>query len=56
MTRITDVVPKPELLSSHTESEWKAAYSEIERLYVRERRKLRYVMQYMEQGYGFKAT
>lgn len=39
-----------------TQNEWAALYSEIGRLYVRERRKLRYIMQYMEREHGFKAT
>jgi hypothetical protein len=40
----------------YNESEWAAMYLEIERLYVHERRKLRYVIQYMEREHGFKAT
>ncbi|KAK5225520.1 hypothetical protein LTR72_003423 [Exophiala xenobiotica] len=44
----------PQLVPTH--SQWAAMYSEIERLYVRERRKLRYIMQYMEREHGFKAT
>ena len=40
----------------HHEWEWVARYSEIERLYINERRKLRYVMQYMEREHGFRAT
>lgn len=39
-----------------TPEEWEESYSEIERLYIRERRKLRHVMQYMEEVHGFKAT
>lgn len=39
-----------------TPEDWEAAYSEIERLYFRERRKLRHVMEYMEQVHSFKAT
>lgn len=39
-----------------TSRDWDALYPEIQRLYVRERRKLRYVMQYVETKYGFKAT
>ena len=38
------------------QDDWAASYYEIERLYVRERRKLRYVMQHMTEQYGFKAT
>ncbi|CAK7200206.1 hypothetical protein SEUCBS139899_002897 [Sporothrix eucalyptigena] len=41
---------------THNDAEWTAAYPEIERLYVRERRKLRHVMQYMESKHNFKAT
>lgn len=36
--------------------DWATLYPEIERLYVRERRKLRYIVQYMEKQHGFKAT
>ena len=39
-----------------TPKDWADRYAEIERLYVHERRKLRFVMQYMEQKYVFKAT
>ncbi|KAK5053800.1 hypothetical protein LTR84_001762 [Exophiala bonariae] len=42
--------------SAPTQDEWMAVYPEIERLYIRERRKLRYIMQYMEKTHGFKAT
>ncbi|CAK7233492.1 hypothetical protein SBRCBS47491_008628 [Sporothrix bragantina] len=41
---------------THSDAEWTAVYPEIERLYVRERRKLRHVMQYMENRHNFKAT
>ena len=51
---VASVVPAPQLVP--TQNEWAALYSEIERLYVRERRKLRYIMQYMEREHGFKAT
>ena len=47
-------VPSPQPVP--TNSDWATLYSEIERLYVRERRKLRYVMRYMDTTYGFKAT
>lgn len=40
----------------HTDAEWAALYPDIERLYFRERRKLRHVMMYMEHKHGFKAT
>ncbi|KAI1625894.1 hypothetical protein EDD37DRAFT_320814 [Exophiala viscosa] len=43
-------------VSTHSDSEWTALYSEIERLYIRQRRKLRYVMQYMEREHDFQAT
>ncbi len=40
----------------HGDKEWRAVYPHLERMYVRERRKLRYVMAKMEDTYGFKAT
>lgn len=36
--------------------DWATMYDDIERLYVRERRKLRYVMQFVETKYRFKVT
>ena len=39
-----------------TQEEWVARYRTIERLYVQERRRLRFVMSYMESEHGFKAT
>lgn len=48
--------PRPQSVLTHSESEWAALYPEIERLYVHERRKLRYIMQLMETRHGFKAT
>lgn len=50
------IAQKLQPVMTHSDSEWVALYPEIERLYVRERRKLRYVMQYMESEHGFKAT
>jgi hypothetical protein len=50
------IAPKPKPALVHSDVEWAALYPEIERLYVRERRKLRYVMRYMESEHGFKAT
>ena len=47
---------RPALTERHTEAEWAAMYPYIQRLYVQEHRKLRYVMQHMEEEYGFKAT
>ncbi|KAJ3519080.1 hypothetical protein NM208_g14273 [Fusarium decemcellulare] len=47
---------KPNLPIHHSDQEWAAAYPHIERMYVKERRKLRYVMETMEQEYNFKAT
>jgi hypothetical protein len=41
---------------THSDAEWAAAQSELQRLYVQERRKLRYVMQFMDKEYGFRAT
>lgn len=48
--------PERQLSRTHSEAEWTAAYPEIERLYVRERRKLRHVMQHMEREHNFSAT
>jgi hypothetical protein len=53
---IASVAPKPQAVLTHSDVEWAALYPDIELLYVRERRKLRYVMQYMESDHGFKAT
>lgn len=39
----------------HTEAEWAAVYPHIERLYLREGRKLRHVRAIMEEKYQFKA-
>jgi hypothetical protein len=47
---------KPCLSKQHSEPEWAAAYPHIQRLYVQKRRKLRYVMEYMEEKYNFQAT
>jgi len=53
---IVSIAPKPQVVMTHSDVEWAALYPDIERLYVRERRKLRYVMQYMESEHSFKAT
>lgn len=50
------IAPKPHPVMIHSDLEWAAVYPEIEKLYVRERRKLRYVMQLLESERGFKAT
>jgi hypothetical protein len=49
--------------SSHSEpwgvpnaGDWATMYDDIERLYIRERRKLRYVMRFVETKYHLKAT
>ena len=47
-------IPAPQRMP--TNNDWTALRDEIERLYVSERRKLRYIMRYMEMKYGFKAT
>ena len=52
---VASVTP-PEPAATHSDSEWAAMYPEIQRLYVGERRKLRYVMQYMEREHSFRAT
>ncbi|KAI8630636.1 hypothetical protein F5Y19DRAFT_483964 [Xylariaceae sp. FL1651] len=48
--------PRPPSALIHTDSEWLAIYPEIERMYVRERRKLRYIMHFIEREHNFKAT
>ena len=53
---VASIAPKPQSVLTHSDSEWATLYPEIERLYVREHRKLRYVMQYMESEHDFKAT
>ncbi|KAF5494390.1 hypothetical protein CGCS363_v010120 [Colletotrichum siamense] len=40
----------------HDEREWTVVYPMIERMYVRERRSLKYLMRAMEEDYNFKAT
>lgn len=40
----------------HGETEWTAVYPIIERLYMKDRRKLRHIMQIMEEKYNFKAS
>ncbi|KIL96649.1 hypothetical protein FAVG1_01393 [Fusarium avenaceum] len=47
---------KPTLSIRHSEEEWEVVRPVIERLYTRERRKLRYVMETMEEKHNFKAT
>ncbi len=50
------VAPKPQPMPLQSDSEWAAVYLAVERLYVRERRTLRYVMTCMERTHGFRAT
>ena len=51
------VTPYPRIPSSPpTQEAWSTVHAEIERLYVRERRKLQYIMQYMKKEHGFDAT
>lgn len=52
----TLVRPRPQPVLMHSDQEWAAMYPDIERLYVRERRKLRYIIQFMEKEHRFKAT
>lgn len=52
----TFVTPEPRQKLMYSEPEWAAVYPEIKRLYIYDRRKLRYIMQYMEREHGFKAT
>ncbi|KAK3386472.1 hypothetical protein B0H63DRAFT_136898 [Podospora didyma] len=47
---------QPPEVPTHTESAWAAMRPEIERLYVVERQRLRYLMRYMEKEHGFKAS
>lgn len=50
------ITPRPLPPVMYNESQWAAVYPEIEKLYIHQRRKLRYVMQYMEKEHGFRAT
>ena len=51
------VTPHPRIpLLQPTQEAWSAVHTEIERLYIRERRKLQYVIQYMKKEHGFNAT
>jgi hypothetical protein len=50
-TRSVSLLPE-----QHTDKEWAAVYPHIVRMYVVERRKLRYVMTRMEEEFQFKAT
>ncbi|EWZ90569.1 hypothetical protein FOWG_08176 [Fusarium oxysporum f. sp. lycopersici MN25] len=47
---------KPIISMHHGETEWTAVYPIIERLYMKDRRKLRHIMQIMEEKYNFKAS
>ncbi|KAF4957174.1 hypothetical protein FGADI_3239 [Fusarium gaditjirri] len=47
---------KPSLSVHHGEAEWTAVYPIIERLYMKDRRKLRHIMQIMEEKHNFKAS
>ncbi|KAF2641857.1 hypothetical protein P280DRAFT_479121 [Massarina eburnea CBS 473.64] len=51
-----DLSPAKEPQRVLTQDEWAAMYSELERLYVRERRRLRYIVLHMAKTYGLKAT
>jgi hypothetical protein len=44
------------LETHHSAKEWDTAYPHIERLYVQQRKKLRHVMEIMEEDYDFTAT
>jgi hypothetical protein len=44
------------LSMQHGETEWKAVYPILERLYMKDRRKLRHIMQIMEEKHNFKAS
>lgn len=47
---------RPAVAEYHTAAEWAVMYPHIQRMYVQERHKLRYVMRHMEEKYGFRAT
>jgi hypothetical protein len=47
---------KPTISLHHGEAEWTAIYPIIERLYMKDRRKLRHIMQIMEEKHNFKAS
>ncbi|KAF5609461.1 uncharacterized protein FSUBG_3935 [Fusarium subglutinans] len=47
---------KPNTPLHHGEAEWTAVYPIIERLYMKDRRKLRHIMQIMEEKHNFKAS
>ncbi|KAF5570928.1 hypothetical protein FPHYL_874 [Fusarium phyllophilum] len=47
---------KPIISLHHGEAEWTAVYPIIERLYMKDRRKLRHIMQIMEENHNFKAS
>ncbi|KAI1052901.1 hypothetical protein LB506_009906 [Fusarium annulatum] len=47
---------KPVISMHHGEAEWTAVYPIIERLYMKDRRKLRHIMQIMEEKHNFKAS
>ncbi|CAM1505163.1 Fc.00g108000.m01.CDS01 [Cosmosporella sp. VM-42] len=49
-------VPRECLIKQHSDAEWEVAYPHIERMYMRERRKLRHVMKKMEEEYAFEAS
>ncbi|KAF4966127.1 hypothetical protein FSARC_6178 [Fusarium sarcochroum] len=55
-TRVTTPHKAVNLPVHHSDDEWESVYPIIERLYVRERRKLRHVMEIMEGKHNFKAT
>ncbi|KAK3386132.1 hypothetical protein B0H63DRAFT_544732 [Podospora didyma] len=47
---------QPPEVPTHTKSAWAAMRPEIERLYIVERQRLRYLMRYMEKEHGFRAS
>ncbi|KAI1863257.1 uncharacterized protein JN550_009783 [Neoarthrinium moseri] len=50
------IVCQPEPVSKYRASDWQAMRAEIERLYVHERRSLRFVVRYMGSVHGFNAS
>lgn len=51
----TEAAAPPCVAKQHSEAEWAAVYPHIERLYLREGRKLRHVRAIMEEQHQFKA-
>lgn len=55
-TPSSSMIRRTQPVKIHSEAEWAALHAEIERLYIGERRKLRYIMELMEKKHGFRAS